>query len=237
MKKSEVVDIVFTELGKRYGNSTTELQYETPFQLLICVMLSAQTTDKRVNMITPALFKKYPDALSMSKATAEDILPFIRTVNYANSKSRHIAATAKILATNSKLLHEEKMKRGSEEKLWSQNDMIPSTFEGLVALPGVGEKTAKVLLNTLFGHKVIAVDTHVHRVSNRLWLVKTTTPLQTSKQLEKIVPEKYKSRAHHGLIFFGRYTCVAVKPHCSGCPFQKICPYFVKVLSKNHKYK
>ncbi len=119
MNKREKIDIIFEELGRRFGGSTTELQYETPFQLLICVMLSAQTTDKRVNMITPALFTKYPDAAAMSKATAEEILPFIRTVNYANGKSRYLSDTAKKIAARQK-----------EHK----TDMIPSTIQELTAL-------------------------------------------------------------------------------------------------------
>ncbi len=218
MNLKEKVEIVFTELGKRFGGSTTELEYVTPFQLLICVMLSAQTTDKRVNMITPALFAKYPDAAAMSKATPEQLLAFIKTVNYANWKSRYIADTAKKIASWQK-----------EHK----TDAIPSTMAALTALKWVGEKTAKVLLNTLFWHKVIAVDTHVHRVSNRLGLVKTNSPLQTSKQLEKIVPEKYKSFAHHGLIFFWRYTCTARKPKCEWCPFQSFCPYYKNVIKSS----
>ena len=155
MKKSELVDKVFTVLGERYGSSTTELVYGSNFQLLVCVMLSAQTTDKRVNIITPELFEKYPDAFAMSSATPEELHSYIKTVNYANAKARHLAMTAQKLRDWQK-----------EQKLG--HDQIPGTMQELIALPGVGEKTAKVILNTLFDEKVIAVDTHVHRVSNRL---------------------------------------------------------------------
>ena len=219
MKKQELVDAVFIVLWERFGSSTTELIYNGPFQLLVSVVLSAQTTDKRVNMITPALFRQYPNAESMSKATAEEILPYIKTVNYANAKSRYLSTTAQRLV--------EWQKKNNRSI-----DDIPWSFEELVAFPWVWTKTAKVILNTLFGEKVIAADTHVHRVANRLGLVKTNSPIQTSKQLEKIVPEKYKSFAHHGLIFHGRYTCTARNPKCWLCPFQSFCPYYKNVISK-----
>lgn len=219
MQKKEKIDAVFKVLWERFGSSTTELIYSTPFQLLISVMLSAQTTDKRVNMITPALFRQYPNAAAMSKASPEEILPFIKTVNYANAKSRYLATTALRLTER-------------QQQTSADADQIPWEFDLLVQFPGVWTKTAKVVLHTLFWHKVIAADTHVHRVANRLWLVKTNSPLQTSKQLEKIVPEKYKSFAHHGLIFHGRYTCTARNPKCGLCPFQSFCPYYKNVVSK-----
>lgn len=210
--------MIFEELKSRYAWATTELNYQTPFQLLASVILSAQCTDKRVNIVTPKLFAKLPDAKTMSESSQEEIFELIQSISYPNSKSKNLLGMAQRLHT---VYHDE----------------IPRTQKELVTLPWVGEKTAKVVLHVLYDENVIAVDTHVHRVANRLWLVKTNAPLQTSKQLEKIVPENYKSFAHHGMILFGRYQCTAIKPRCSDCPFQHICPYFSKVLTKTGKYK
>ncbi len=218
MKKNERIDFIFQELQRRYEGSTTELHYETPFQLLASVILSAQCTDKRVNMVTPHLFAQFPDAQTMSKASVDDIFSLIQSISYPNSKAKNLLGMAKKLHD----LH---------------HGGVPNDFKALVELPWVWEKTAKVVLHVLYDENVIAVDTHVHRIANRLWLVKTNSPLQTSKQLEKVVPEHYKSFAHHGMILFGRYHCTAIKPRCSDCPFQQICPHFKKVLSKNGKHK
>lgn len=205
LKKSDFKTI-FSYLEQLFPNADTELNYETPFQLLIAVMMSAQTTDKQVNKVTDKLFQTIyqpEDVLKMGHATFEQA---IKSVNLYRGKAKHIYQTSELLAA----------KKGK----------IPKTEAELVKLPGVGEKTAKVVLHVLYKKPVIAVDTHVHRVCNRLGIVKTTTPLQTSKLLETTIPNEYKSIAHHCMILFGRYLCTARKPKCSECQLQKLCPYF-----------
>lgn len=205
LKKSDFKTI-FSYLEQLFPNADTELNYETPFQLLIAVMMSAQTTDKQVNKVTDKLFQivKTPqDVLKMGHAAFEQA---IKSVNLYRGKAKHIYQTSELLA--------------------AQKGKIPKTEAELVKLPGVGEKTAKVVLHVLYKKPVIAVDTHVHRVCNRLGIVKTNTPLQTSKLLETTIPNEYKSIAHHCMILFGRYLCTARKPKCSECQLQKLCPYF-----------
>lgn len=205
LKKSDFKTI-FSYLEQLFPNADTELNYETPFQLLIAVMMSAQTTDKQVNKVTDKLFqivKNPQDVLKMGHAAFEQA---IKSVNLYRGKAKHIYQTSELLAA----------KKGK----------IPKTEAELVKLPGVGEKTAKVVLHVLYKKPVIAVDTHVHRVCNRLGIVKTNAPLQTSKLLETTIPNEYKSIAHHCMILFGRYLCTARKPKCSECQLQKLCPYF-----------
>lgn len=205
LKKSDFKTI-FSYLEQLFPNADTELNYETPFQLLIAVMMSAQTTDKQVNKVTDKLFQTIyqpEDVLKMGHAAFEQA---IKSVNLYRGKAKHIYQTSELLAA----------KKGK----------IPETEAELVKLPGVGEKTAKVVLHVLYKKPVIAVDTHVHRVCNRLGIVKTNAPLQTSKLLETTIPNEYKSIAHHCMILFGRYLCTARKPKCSECQLQKLCPYF-----------
>lgn len=211
MNRKEKIDFIFQTLWKQYSDATTELFYTTDFQLLVAVILSAQTTDKQVNKVTAAFFDIIKTPHDLIKIKPEKRETMIAWVNYYKTKAKNIYATAKILA----------------EQSWNKKVYtIPNTLSWLMQLPWVGEKTAKVILHVLYEQPVIAVDTHVHRVANRLWLVKTTMPLQTSELLEKVVPKHYKTFAHHALILFGRYHCVARKPKCESCPFTHICVWY-----------
>lgn len=187
----------------------TELNFGNAFQLLVAVMLSAQCTDKRVNMVTPALFAAYPDAASMAQATKEDILTFVKSVSYPNSKAEHLVAMAKMLTER-------------------HDGEVPGDFDSLVELPGVGRKTANVMLSVFFNQTAMAVDTHVFRVSHRIGLVsdKCTTPLSVEKELVKNIPERFIPRAHHWLILHGRYVCKAQRPKCDECGITALCKYW-----------
>ena len=185
----------------------TELEFGSTFQLLVAVVLSAQCTDKRVNAVTPALFARYPTAAAMASATPDDLHGYISRVSYPNSKARHLAALAQMLVE----------KHGGE---------VPQDMEGLLALPGVGRKTANVMLSVAFGQSAIAVDTHVFRVSHRLGLVppKADTPYKVELELTRNIPAADLPQAHHWLLLHGRYVCTARKPHCGKCPFESFCP-------------
>ncbi len=218
MKKSDI-HFVFQELSKRYAGSTTELIYHTPFQLLVSVIMSAQTTDKQVNKVTSKFYEKIRWPEDILKLQFEDRESMIQWVNYYKNKAKNIYKMAGVLLGNAK---------NGDELIKNQWYRIPDTQEELVKLPWVWEKTAKVILQVLHWHHVIAVDTHVHRVTNRLWIVKTKEPLQTSKILEAKVPMEFRWDAHHGLILFGRYHCAARNPKCTDCPFNKICQWYKK---------
>jgi len=205
------LEFVFEYLREHFYAENTELHYSTPFQLLVAVILSAQCTDKRVNMITPALFQAFPDVWSMQHVDQDVLFWYIKSCSYPNNKAKNILAMVK------KLLEDFGGK-------------IPETLKQLQTLPGVGLKTAKVVAHVLYGAPVIAVDTHVFRVVNRLGIVKETDRDRCSEKLEKTIPERYKKIAHHSLIYFGRYWCTAKKPKCEGCGLKGVCPYFVAVL-------
>lgn len=185
---------------------TTELEFGSVFQLLCAVVLSAQCTDKRVNMVTPALFRAYPTAKEMAKAEADDVLEYVASVSYPNAKSLHLVQMARMLY----------------EK---HNGEVPSDFDELVALPGVGRKTANVMLAVAFGQAAMPVDTHVFRVSHRMGLVskKADTPEKVERELVKVIPSELLSRAHHWLLLHGRYICTSRKPHCERCPIENLC--------------
>ena len=186
----------------------TELHYSDPFQLLVAVILSAQCTDKRVNMITPALFEAYPTPESMAAATPEEILPYISSVSYPNNKARSLAGMAR-------MIHGQ------------YNDRVPDTMDELLKIPGVGRKTANVILSVVFGKAAMAVDTHVFRVAERIGLTTgSTSPLTTEQTLMKHIPEHLVAKAHHWLILHGRYTCKARKPACSTCGLAPACRYY-----------
>lgn len=232
MKKSDIY-FVFEELTKRYAGATTELIYQTPFQLLVSVIMSAQTTDKQVNKVTAHFFDTIKSPKDILKLSPEKWESMIQWVNYYKNKAKNIYTLSGILVEDSKKskkeIDEEKISIGIEaefRKKWGYR--IPNIQDDLIKLPWVGEKTAKVILQVLYGEAVIAVDTHVHRVTNRLWIIKTNEPLQTSKILEAKVPEEFRWDAHHGLILFGRYHCVARNPKCESCPFQQICQRYKK---------
>ena len=194
-------------------DAETELVYVDPFQLLVSVILSAQCTDKRVNMTTPALFKKYPDAVAMSKAIFEDLFSLIKSISYPNNKTRHLIAMSNML-------------------LERFNGNVPMTVDELVQLPGVGRKTANVITSVIDKQPNMAVDTHVFRVSARLGLTANAkTPFAAEKQLIKNIPAPYIHLAHHWLILHGRYICTARSPQCSECGLNSIC----KFVKKNFK--
>lgn len=207
MKLKERYDGVLAWFREKMPVADTELHYSDSFQLLVAVILSAQCTDKRVNMVTPALFERFPTAEAMAGATVEEIFELIRSISYPNNKSRHLSAMAK------KLMHEF----GGE---------VPSNFELLQTLPGVGRKTANVMEAVAFGRPAMPVDTHVFRVADRIGLVTgAKTPLETEKQLVANIPSEWLSRAHHWLILHGRYVCVARNPKCEECGIAAWCRY------------
>ena len=186
----------------------TELHYTTPFELLVAVVLSAQCTDKRVNMVTPALFMEYPTAERMAKASVEEIFEYIRSISYPNNKAKHLVGLAE------KLVHDY----GGE---------VPQGRDELMTLPGVGRKTANVISSVIFDEPAMAVDTHVFRVSERIGLTtRSKTPLATEKVLIKYLPEDIIPKAHHWLILHGRYTCIARKPKCTACGLTEVCRYY-----------
>lgn len=211
MTRKERYEHILDWFRKNEGHKTTELNFSTPFQLLCATLLSAQCTDKRINEVTPELFRHYPDAASMAKAEPEDVFEYVRSVSYPNAKSRHLVEMARKLVADF----------GGE---------VPSTTEELVTLPGVGRKTANVLQGVWFGKPVIAVDTHVYRVAHRLGLVPPTanTPLKVETCLEKIIPDADMADAHHWLLLHGRYICKSARPMCEKCPFDDFCPKLLK---------
>lgn len=186
----------------------TELDYESPFQLLVSVILSAQCTDKRVNLITPSVFEKFPDALSLSLSTQEEVFDLIKSCSYPNNKAKHLVGMARMLMEEFK-------------------NIVPEDIDELQKLPGVGRKTANVIASVVFNKPAMAVDTHVFRVSARLGLtVKAKNPLETEKQLVAQIPEEKIAIAHHWLILHGRYVCLARKPKCDECGISEFCKYF-----------
>lgn len=190
---------------------TTELQYDSPFHLLLAVILSAQCTDKRVNMVTPPLFEAFPDPQSLAEATEEHVYSYIKSVTFPNSKTRHLIKAAKILTEEF----------GGE---------MPSDIDNLMKLPGVGRKTANVMLAVVWNKAAMAVDTHVFRVSNRLGLTTNSkTPFATEKTLVKHFPEEILATAHHWLILHGRYVCKSRNPDCDNCGLTKYCKEYKKI--------
>lgn len=196
-------------------DAETELVYKDPFGLVVAVILSAQCTDKRVNMITPALLSKFPDAFSMAEAQPEEIFEFIKSCSYPNNKTKHLSKMSKMLVAEF-------------------GGQVPSDPDQLQMLPGVGRKTANVVASVFFNKPVIAVDTHVFRVANRIGLVKNAhTPRETENQLSKHIPSSLMHKAHHWLILHGRYTCKARTPLCGECGLKDICHYYQKNIKKS----
>jgi len=208
MKKRELYDLCSQRLAKEYPDAATELHFSSPYELLVAVMLSAQCTDKRVNMVTPALFKAFPTVQDMAAATPEQIYPYVKSVSYPNSKASHLAGMARMVCKEF-------------------GGQIPHETELMTKLPGVGRKTANVMLAVAFGGQAMPVDTHVFRVSHRIGLVpeRCTTPLSVERELVKYFPAQLLSRAHHWLILHGRYVCTARAPHCKDCCLMDICAY------------
>ena len=209
MTKKERYSAFAEHFLKELPDADTELVYENPFQLLVAVILSAQCTDKRVNIITPALFKAYPTPYDLAKATPEEVFGYIHSVSYPNNKSRHLVGMAKMLVDDF-------------------DGLVPDSPESLTSLPGVGRKTANVIQAVIFGKAAMAVDTHVFRVSHRIGLVskRCTTPLSVEKELTRNLSDEIIPRAHHWLILHGRYVCTARAPHCDKCGIKDICQDF-----------
>ncbi len=210
--------IIFAYLKELFPSPETELRYSTPFQFVVAVMLSAQATDIQVNKVTEKLFKKIKKSDDLLKMWFAPFERSINSINYYHSKAKHIWETAKLIRDNDK-----KYKNG-----------IPDNLEELMKFPGIGVKTAKLVAHVLYNKPFIAVDTHIHRVSNRLGLVKTTAPEKTSELLEKRIPDRYKDLAHHALVLFGRYYCTARNPKCETCKLQKICLFY---RNSKHPYR
>ena len=207
MKKKDRYELVLGYFRNEMPKVTTELEYGSVFQLLVAVVLSAQCTDKRVNMITPSLFERFPDAKAMAEAEADEVYEYIKSVSYPNSKSRHLVDMARMLMSDFA-------------------GEVPTSMDELMSLPGVGRKTANVIQAVAFGRSVIAVDTHVFRVSRRLGLVPKNcdTPLKVEKELMRNIPSDIIADAHHWLLLHGRYVCTSRSPHCDKCPFGSFCP-------------
>jgi len=197
---------IFARFARANPQPTTELEYQTPFELLVSVILSAQATDKSVNLATPALFEAAGTPEKMLALGVDGLIPYIKTIGLFRSKAKHLVESSRLLVE----------RYGGE---------VPATREGLEQLPGVGRKTANVILNTAFGHDTIAVDTHIFRVANRTGIAPGKTPLEVEQRLLKFVPERYRKDAHHWLILHGRYVCKARKPECPRCLIEDLCEY------------
>lgn len=210
MNKKERYSGILQYFAQHHPKAETELAYSNPFELLVAVILSAQCTDKRVNMTTPALFKRFPDAETMAASSVDEIFSYIKSISYPNNKAKHLKGMAEILMSNF-------------------NGEVPATVEALQTLPGVGRKTANVVTSVVFNQPSMAVDTHVYRVSARLGLTTAAkNPLQAEKQLMKYIPTHQVAVAHHWLILHGRYVCLARSPKCNSCPLTAWCKYFQK---------
>jgi endonuclease-3 len=211
MTRKQRYEFVIDYFEKNVPEAETELIYDSPYQLLVAVILSAQCTDKRVNLTTPAIFEKYPDVKSLSQTHFDDLFPYIKSISYPNNKTKHLIGMAKMVT----------------EKF---DGKIPMTVDELIQLPGVGRKTANVITSVVDQQPNMAVDTHVFRVSKRIGLVAQTasTPLAVEKELIKNIPVALIHKAHHWLILHGRYTCIARNPKCRECGLQQACVYFQK---------
>ncbi len=208
MTKKERYQFVIDYFLKHSPNAETELIFDNPYQLLVAVILSAQCTDKRVNMTTPAIFEKYPTPEKLSKSTFQELFPYIKSISYPNNKTKHLIGMAKML-------------------MEKYDGKVPMTVDELIQLPGVGRKTANVITSVVDQQPNMAVDTHVFRVSARIGLTTNAkTPLATEKQLIKNLPSQYVYIAHHWLILHGRYICVARNPKCGECGLRPACKYY-----------
>lgn len=207
MRKKDRYRLVLDHFREAMPSVDTELQFGSVFQLLVAVVLSAQCTDKRVNQVTPELFRCFPDAQSMARVGEDEVFEYIKSVSYPNSKARHLVAM-------------------SQQLVEQYGGEVPSDMDALLTLPGVGRKTANVIQAVAFGQAKMAVDTHVFRVSHRLGLVppSANTPLKVERELMKNIPEEDIPRAHHWLLLHGRYVCTSQRPHCARCELEPLCP-------------
>ncbi len=207
MTKKERFNSIIGWFAENQPIAQSELHYANPFQLLIAVILSAQCTDRRVNVVTPPLFERFPAPEDLASASFDDVYPYIKSVSYPNAKARHLIAMAQML-------------------LADYNGEVPSDIDALMRLPGVGRKTANVIASVVYDKPVIAVDTHVFRVAHRLGLSNGSTPYAVEQDLEKYIPVEQRAISHHWLILHGRYVCVARKPKCESCPLTEWCMEF-----------
>ena len=208
MNKKARYSYIIDYFTKHHPDAKSELRYKNPYELLIAVILSAQCTDKRVNLTTPRLFQHYPDAETLSKACVEEVFKIIKSISYPNNKSKYLVEMAQKLQNNF-------------------NGIVPDSIEDLQTLPGVGRKTANVVASVVFNKPAMPVDTHVYRVAKRIGLTENAkNPLQTEKQLVANIPESLLTKAHHWLILHGRYICIARNPKCEKCGIKEACKYF-----------
>ncbi len=217
MTKKERYDRVIAYFLEHMPVAETELEYGSPYELLVAVILSAQCTDKRVNIVTRELFKRFPEPESLAAASSDEVFHYIRSVSYPNNKAKHLVGMAQMLVNDF----------GGE---------VPSDIKDLQKMPGVGRKTANVIVSVVFNKPAMAVDTHVFRVSQRLGLTTNAkTPLAAEQQLVKFIPERHIATAHHWLILHGRYTCLARKPKCEACGLTELCKFFQAKQRKAEK--
>jgi endonuclease-3 len=208
MTKKQRYEEIIAWFGQNMPIAKSELHYHDPYQLLVAVMLSAQCTDKRVNMTTPALFEAFPEPETLAASNPETVFSYIKSISYPNSKAKHLVEMAGVLMKDF-------------------NGVVPNNIEDLMKLPGVGRKTANVVVSVAFDVPAMPVDTHVFRVSNRIGLTDNSrTPFETEKELVKHIPREILGKAHHWLILHGRYVCTARKPHCENCGISNFCKYY-----------
>ena len=217
MTRKDRYQFVLDYFQQHTPDAETELLYDTPYELLVAVILSAQCTDKRVNLTTPVIFRRYPDVYKLAKAEFDDLFPLIKSISYPNNKTKHLISMANMVVNDF-------------------NGEIPMTVDELVKLPGVGRKTANVITSVVDAQPNMAVDTHVFRVAARIGLtVKATTPLAAEKQLVSFIPKELIHIAHHWIILHGRYTCVARNPKCNECGLREACKYYETLQKKMQK--
>lgn len=216
MRRAERYEQFINYFTENFPEPKTELTYRTPYELLVAVILSAQCTDKRVNMVTPALFDKFPTPELLKESNFDELFPYIRSISYPNNKTKHLLGMAKMLVDDF-------------------NSEIPNTVADLQKLPGVGRKTANVIASVIYNKPTMAVDTHVFRVSKRIGLVNLNlkTPIEVEKTLVRYIPEELIPKAHHWLILHGRYVCVARAPKCGECALIDFCRYYEKNVAKD----
>lgn len=204
MTKKERFTSIIGWFAENQPVAQSELHFANPYQLLVAVILSAQCTDRRVNLVTPPLFERFPTPAELSSASFDDVYPYVKSVSYPNAKARHLIAMARMLMAD-------------------YNGEVPADIDALMRLPGVGRKTANVIASIVYDQPVIAVDTHVFRVAHRLGLSNGSTPFAVEQDLERYIPVEQRAISHHWLILHGRYVCVARKPKCAECPLTAWC--------------
>ena len=217
MTRKERYQFIIQYFSQHVPIAETELIYSNPFELLVAVILSAQCTDKRVNLTTPAIFKLFPDALTLSEASVDEVFSLIRSISYPNNKAKHLVGMAQMLTHNF-------------------HNIVPAEVEDLMKLPGVGRKTANVIASVVYNLPTMAVDTHVFRVSARIGLtLGAKNPLQAELQLMKYLPKEIVPIAHHWLILHGRYVCTARSPKCSECGLTEVCAFYSKKMKAENR--